>query len=133
MDPRDAANRWRDTWLRSWPTHDADAIAATYASDHVYRSHPFREPEIGGALGYISRAFADEDLGTECWFADPIVDGSRAVVQYWAVLREPGGSPQTLAGTSVLRFGDDGLITEHIDYWVMQDGHREPPPAWGGA
>ena len=77
-----------------------------------------------------SRAFADEALGTECWFADPIVDGNRAVVQYWAVLREPGGAPQTLAGTSVLRFGEHVLITEHIDYWVMRDGHREPPPGW---
>jgi len=133
MEPRDAADRWREIWLRSWPSHDADAIAATYATHHVYRSHPFREPEEGGALGYVSRAFADEELGTECWFGEPVVEGNRAAIEYWAILRERGRPPQTLAGTSVLRFDDDGLVVEHIDYWVMQDSRRDPPPGWGRA
>jgi hypothetical protein len=113
--------------------HDAEAIAALYADDHVYRSHPFRRPEDGGALGYVTSAFADERLGTECWFGDPVVDGDRAVIEYWAVLRDLSGATSTLAGTSVLRFDAEGKVARHIDYWAMQDGRLEPPDGWGSS
>ncbi len=130
MDAREAANRWRDAWLRSWPVRDAQAITATYAPEHVYRSHPLRDPEGGGVLGFVTRAFADEEPGTECWFGEPIVDGDRAAMQYWAILNEVGSGTQTLSGVSVLRFRADGLVVEHTDYWAMQPGRLELPSGW---
>jgi hypothetical protein len=30
----------------------------------------------------------------------------------------------------VIRFGADGRVVEHRDYWAMEDGRREPPPGW---
>jgi SnoaL-like protein len=132
MDTVDAAKRWRETWRRSWPTQDAAAIASLYASGATYRSHPFRDAEEGGALGYVARAFADEREGTRCWFGAPIVDLDRAAIEYWARLEDHEGVTSTLAGVSVLRFRDDGMIVDHLDYWVMDSGAAEPPPGWGG-
>jgi hypothetical protein len=76
------------------------------------------------------RAFDEEEAGTECWFAEPIVDGDRASIEYWAILTEVGNGIQTLSGVSVLRFRDDGLIVEHNDHWAMQPGRLEPPSGW---
>ncbi len=125
-----AAERWRETWLRSWPEQDAAAIAALYADDATYRSHPFREPEQEGALGYVRRAFADERAGTRCWFGEPIVDRERAAIEYWAQLHDLAGSAFTLAGVSVLTFRVDGAIVDHLDYWTMEPGTTEPPAGW---
>ena len=57
--------------------------------------------------------------------------GDRAAVEWWASWREDG-ELLTLAGTTVLRFGPDGLVAEHVDYWVDGTGRLEPYPGWGG-
>jgi hypothetical protein len=123
MDARAAVQSWIDGWTRGWQAGDPEPIAALYAGDAVFRSHPFREPEAS-ARDYVLRAFADETL-VECRFGEPVVDGERAAVEYWAVLGTPSGE-QTLAGITVLRFGPDGLVVEHRDYWSMEPG-RTPP------
>ena len=56
------------------------------------------------------------------------MSGDRAAVEYWATMRV-GGEEQTLAGTTLLRFDDDGLVVEHRDYWAMAEGRRERPSA----
>jgi hypothetical protein len=63
------------------------------------------------------------------WFGEPVVDGDRAAVQWWAALVE-NDSEVTLAGTSVLRFDGEGLVVDEWDAWNMADGRREPPPGW---
>ncbi len=132
MDVASAARVWAGTWSRAWPAKDADAIAELYAADAAYRSHPFRQPMTGqsGARGYALSAFAEEEEDIECWLADPIAAGTRAAVQWWAVFRSEG-KQWTLAGTSVLRFAADGKVAEHWDYWVTDEGRREPPAGWG--
>jgi ketosteroid isomerase-like protein len=129
VDAEAAARAWIDVWSRAWPAQDVDAIAALYTADAVYVSHPFRPPHPGGARGYVEWAFGDEEL-VEARFGEPVAGGDRAAVEYWAVLLADGGK-HTLAGTSVLRFGPDGLVTHHRDYWVMEEGRREAPEAWG--
>jgi hypothetical protein len=119
MDARAAARAWIDGWTRGWETADAEPIAALYSADAVFRSHPFREPEIS-PRDYAERALADEAL-IECRFGEPIVDGSRAAVEYWALLQTQRGE-ETLAGMAMIRFGPDGLVVEHRDYWSMQAG-----------
>jgi ketosteroid isomerase-like protein len=131
MDAGSAARAWADTWSRAWPARDADAIADLYAPGAAYRSHPFRQPMAGrsGAREYALSVFGEEE-DIKCWFGDPIVSGRRAAVEWWAAFRS-GGKQWTLAGTSVLRFAADGKVAEHCDYWVMDEGHREPPSGWG--
>src|ERR671931_657776 len=101
MDAREAARRWARTWERAWPEKDGAAIAALYDEDAIYRSHPMREPESGGASGYVQRQFAIEE-SIECRFGEPIVGGDRAVVEWWASWAG-GGRDLTLAGATVLR------------------------------
>jgi hypothetical protein len=75
----------------------------------------------------VARVLGEEE-DPRVWMADPIVDGDRAAVSWWASLRE-GGSDATLAGTSVLRFDADGLVLEQWDAW-NQAAERREPPAW---
>jgi hypothetical protein len=95
----------------------------------VYRSHPFRDPEPS-PRDYVERQFAAEDE-IECRFGEPLVTGDRAAVEWWASWREDGET-LTLAGTTVLRFAPDGLVAEHVDYWVDGTGRLEPYAGWGG-
>ncbi|MGZ8698048.1 MAG: nuclear transport factor 2 family protein [Gaiellaceae bacterium] len=130
MNTEALAARWRETWERAWPLKDSASIAALYAGDAVYRSHPFREPERS-ARDYVERVFAEEEA-VECRFGEPVVTGERAAVEWWASWQE-AGEDVTLAGVTIIRFGDDGLVVEHLDYWVQGDGRIPPFPAWGGA
>ncbi len=107
--------RPRPRWLRCWPIRDVSLISALSAEGATYRSHPFRDPDGGGALGYVTRAFARETEVTRCWFGAPMVDGDRAALGYWAQLQEVEDGDNTLAGVGMLRFDHDGLVTEHID------------------
>lgn len=127
-DTAELAGRWRATWESAWTAKDAAAVAALYAGDAVYRSHPFREPERS-ARDYVDRVFAEEE-GIECRFAEPIVTGRRAAVEWWATYRE-GGEEVTLLGVTVLRFGDDGLVAQHTDYWAENGRRAEPFAGWG--
>ncbi len=127
MDARQAARRWIDGWSAAWAAHDADAVAALYADDAVFVSHPFREPQ--DAREYALWAFADEDELVDSQWGEPLVAGDRAVVEWWAVVRT-GDRIDTIAGISVLRFRADGQIAEQRDYWAMDEGRREQPPGW---
>jgi hypothetical protein len=123
MDGEAAARAWVAGWTEGWEEADAEKIAALYAPDAVFRSHPFRDPE-SSAGDYARRAFADEEL-VECRFGEPVVDGDRAAVEYWAIL-SADGNEETLAGIALLRFGPDGKVVEQRDYWSMEPGRRPP-------
>jgi hypothetical protein len=43
------------------------------------------------------------------------------------VITERDRSEQTVAGTSLLRFGPDGLVVEQRDAWADEPGRRESP------
>lgn len=130
MEPVAAAKRWAETWRAGWERLDTEAIVALYSPDVVFSSEPFREPYRGreGVRTYVSAAFdVEEDVRVH--MASPIVDSDRAVVSWWASLREEGVDA-TLAGTSVLRFDQDGLVVEQWDAWNMAGERREPPGGW---
>jgi hypothetical protein len=127
VDVQSAARRWADTWQRAWPAKQSEQIAALYRPTASYRSSPFGQPEAGGALGYVERQFAVEQA-VECRFAEPIGDGDRAAVEWWADLIE-GGQAITLAGVTVLRFDAEGLVVDHVDYWMQSQG--VPYASWG--
>jgi len=118
METRDAARRWVDAWMRGWRALDPEPIAAVYAAECFFLSHPFREPQA--PREYVEWAFAEEELA-EPWFAEPVVDGDRAAVEWRACVRE-NGRDVTIAGTSLLRFREDGLCVEQRDAWAIVDG-----------
>jgi hypothetical protein len=113
-------------WTRAWPAADVGAIAELYAPEAVFYSHPFRDRQEPAE--YVAWAFEDQATA-ECRFGEPLVDGDRTAVGWWAVVTSKDGSRQSLAGTSRLRFDADGLVVEQLDAWGAADGYRELP-AW---
>jgi SnoaL-like domain len=101
-----------------------DAIAALYADDAVFYSHPFRAREV--PREYVAWAFADQ-AAAECRFGEPVVDGSRAAVDWWAAVTGRDGAVQSLAGTSLLHFDEAGLVVEQRDAWGFEDALRDSP------
>ena len=128
MNAADAAQRWADTWRAAWEALDLEPILALYAADVVFSTEPFREPYRGvaGVRAYLARVFAEEDA-PRVRMAEPIVDGRRASISWWAELEEDGVDTM-LAGTSVVRFDPDGLVVEQWDAWNAASGRRPPPP-----
>ena len=53
--------------------------------------------------------------------------GDRAAVDWWAVVTTTDGAVETLAGTSLLRFDEDGLVIEQRDAWNAEPGRVELP------
>jgi SnoaL-like domain len=119
-----AARRWAEVWSRAWPVADTDAIAALYAKNAIFYSHPFRAPQTPAE--YVTWAFA-EQAAAECRFGEPVAAADRAAVDWWAVITDRDGSRQTVAGTSLLRFDADGLVVEQRDAWADEAGRRELP------
>jgi hypothetical protein len=131
VDTREAARRWADTWRNSWIARDGEPIVDLYAEGARYATAPFRDPHIGpeGAREYVLPVLAEE-ADVKAWFAEPIVDGERASVSWWAYFLEDGVEV-TYAGTSVLRFNEEGLVVDEWDSWNQAEGRLEPPPGWG--
>jgi hypothetical protein len=115
VDAREAAERWRGVWARGWRAGEAEEILALYAEDAYFQSHPFREPQA--PRDYILWALGEED-SAECEFGEPIVDGDRAAVEWSATTKLKDGGTEKLAGISLLRFDDHGLVVEQRDFWV---------------
>ena len=122
----DAARRWADAWKRGWESLDPEPILERYAEDAVLATDPFREPYRGrdGVRAYVARVLSEEE-DPHVWMAEPIVDGRRAAVSWWASLIEEGAGV-TLAGTSVLEFDADGLVVEQWDSWNQAARRVEP-------
>ena len=111
-------------WSRAWVVADVEAVAALYAADALFYSHPFRAPQP--PHDYVSWAFGDQAHAV-CRFGAPLVDGDRAAVAWWAVLTATDGSVESIAGTSLLRFDQDGLVVEQRDVWASEPGRRDLP------
>jgi ketosteroid isomerase-like protein len=122
VDTLEAARRWAREWERAWREHDAERVAALYAPGASFRTSPFREPDDPGR--YAGWAFGSEEPEPDVTFLEPaLVQGDRAAVEWRAVSRDRDGTESTLAGISILRFGDDGLVVEERGYWNVK------PPA----
>ena len=124
MTSTDAARRWAEVWADSWSAADVDAVSALYADDAVFYSAPFRNRQA--PCDYVAWAFADQ-AEAECRFGEPLVEGDRAAVDWWAVMTSKDGSEESIAGASLIRFGPDGLVVEQRDVWAIEPGRRELP------
>lgn len=129
-DIRIAAARWARTWTQAWEALDVEPIVALYSPDVTFSTEPFREAYRGhaGVREYVTRAFGEEE-SPRVWVSEPIVDGNRVAISWWAALREEERDA-TIAGTSVLRYDDDGLVTEQWDAWNVLAEKRSPPSGW---
>ena len=115
MDTRAAAERWREVWACGWRKGHADEILTLYSPTAYFQSHPFRD--AGTPEDYIVPTLAEEE-SAECEFGEPIVEDDRAAVEWSAQTRLRDGGGEKLAGVSLLRFDEDGLVTEQRDFWA---------------
>ena len=119
MDTLEAARRWAREWERAWGAHDPDAVARPSAPPPTVRTSPFRDPDDPGR--YAAWAFDSEEPEPDVTFLEPVlVQDDRAAVEWRAVSRERGGGESTIAGVSILRFRDDGLVVEEHGYWNVK-------------
>ena len=98
-----AVSRWVNGYVRAWQQREAKAAASLFAEDAVYSSHPFRPVQKGrsAVLEYTIGAF-DLDEVYEVRFGKPVVEGTRAAVEYWGIMKEDG-KDVTIAGSVMLR------------------------------
>jgi hypothetical protein len=128
-----SVHEWIDAYGRAWETRDADAAAALFTSDAVYRDHPLGPPHLGqaGVHSYWANVTSTQDR-VQVRFGTPIVaeDARRAAVEWWVTMLN-GGAEVTLTGVLVLRFASDGLCEELREAWHFEAGQHEPPAGWG--
>lgn len=124
-------NKWIRNYSKAWLKKDAKIIASLFSEDASYHSHPFR-PTSKGKKGVLDYTLGALDVGEvyEVRFGKPIIEGSRASVEYWTTMKEKA-EDVTLAGCVMLRFSKNGLRKELHDYWILQTGRLSPPPEWG--
>src|SRR5262249_36946336 len=91
MDTEAAAGRWVTTWERAGAANDVEPIVALYDDSVPYRALAFRAPDLGiaGVRRYLDENFGVEEK-VECRFGEPIVQGDRAAVEWWASWVEEG-------------------------------------------
>ena len=95
------ARRWAERYQQAWEAGDPDAAAALYAPDCVFRSAPFREPEP--PIDYTRRVFP-EARAEGVHFGEPVEEGDRAAVEWWATLVLIDSEEQPIAGCSKASF-----------------------------
>jgi uncharacterized protein (DUF433 family) len=122
---------WLERYRRAWIERDADAASRLFTEDAVYREQPFETPFVGRAAirDYWARVTASQ-TSVELCYGQPIVDGRRLAVEWWANL-QTAESPITLAGEFLLRFADIGECRELREYWLLTQARIDPPPGWG--
>ena len=124
-------NRWIRNYTKAWLKKDTKAITSLFTEDATYHSHPFR-PVTQGRKSILDYTLGALDVGQvyEVRFGKPVVEGSRAAVEYWTTMREKV-EDVTLAGCVMLRFAKSGLCKELHDYWVLQRGKIQAPSNLG--
>ena len=112
---------------------DADAAAALFTEDSLYRAHPLQDPHRGqeGVHGYWSDVTATQDR-VDVRMGRPVEssDGRRAGVEFWVRMLN-SGAEVTLIGILFLRFAEDGRCEELRETWLFEAGDHAPHEGWG--
>jgi ketosteroid isomerase-like protein len=125
-------NGWLERYRRAWEERDADAAAALFTEDAVYRSSPFREPHVGtaGIRDYWTGATSRQS-DIRVLIGTPIVEGNRVAAEWWTTYVDAEAGERTLSGILFLRFGADGRCEELRETWHREDGTHPPHEGWG--
>jgi len=112
---------------------DLPGLGRFYAADTRFKD-PFNEVVgVEAVAGIFGHMFANLD-GPRFEVRDLIVQGDQAFLSWDFVfrMRRFNRAEQRIRGGSHLRFGADGLITEHRDYWDAAEELYEKLPVLGG-
>jgi SnoaL-like domain len=124
---------WVDEYARAWRERDADAAAALFAENSIYRDHPTAEPHRGpeGVRSYWTNITSTQE-NPNVQMGQPIVsaDNRRAAVEFWVRMLNTGQEVSVI-GILFLRFAEDGLCEELRETWNFEMGDFAPPEGWG--
>jgi len=125
--------QWIEAYATAWRERDADAAAALFTEDSLYRDHPTGEPHRGqeGVRAYWADVTSTQDR-VDVRMGQPIVaaDQRRAAVEFWVRLLA-NGAPAAVIGILFLRFAEDGRCEELREAWHFEMGDHAPPEGWG--
>lgn len=112
---------------------DLPQLARFYADDIRFKD-PFNEVVGVEAVAGIFRHMFDSLDDPRFIVRDVVVQGEQAFLAWDFVfrMRRFNRSEQRIRGGSHLRFGVDGRITEHRDYWDAAEELYEKLPVLGG-
>lgn len=123
---------WAEAYRTAWVNADSTAAADLFTDDASYRSNIYEQPHVGrsGIEDYwTSVTSSQSDVAVR--MGSPFVDEPNATVEFWTTMAVDG-SPVTLAGCLLLRFGEDGRCADLREYWNFTAGTHQPPAGWGG-
>jgi ketosteroid isomerase-like protein len=122
---------WLAAYRRAWEEADTPAVLGLFTEDAGYRSHPLRPVNAGhdAIAAYWTRATADQ-RDVRVRFGDPVVDGDRVAVEWWATMTADG-DPVTLVGCLLLTFAPDGRCRDLRECWHEVEELVDPPADWG--
>ena len=124
---------WVEAYAQAWRDRDADAAAALFTDDSVYRDHPLQQEHRGadGVRSYWANVTATQDR-VDVRMGRPVEsdDGRRAAVEFWVRMLS-GGAEVTLVGILFLRFSEDGRCEELRETWMFEPGDHPPHEGWG--
>lgn len=125
-------SEWAERYARAWENADEDAAAELFSEGATYRSNIFEDPHLGrdGIRSYWSQVTSTQS-NVRVRMGQPLVDGDRVAIEWWTTM-DNEGTPVTLPGCLLLRFGEDGLCRSLHEYYLFGEGHMEPPLEWGG-
>ena len=118
-----AIDRWLRAYVEAWKSYDRDQIGELFASDVVYRYHPYDEPIEGRAAVVQSWLGELDDLGTyDADYRAVAVDGDVAVATGSTSYRsEPGGPVEKVYDNCfVMRFDSAGKCREFTEWYIRR-------------
>ena len=103
--------------------------------EHVAEGVRFRDPfnDVTGADG-MRRVFRHmfATVGPVAFNVTRVASDGDACLMSWRFEATLRGRPWSFDGTSLLRFGPDGRVIEHVDYWDAAGAFYEKLPVIGG-
>lgn len=131
MSDRQRVEQWVGQLFAAWQEADPGRVSALFTPDAEYLANPFRPPKVGrGEISaYWAAAVATQE-DRDIRVGSPVVEGSRAAVEWWAVIRE-NDVDSTSTGSLFLVFDNEGRCRSLREVWAEQPGRGAPYPGWG--
>lgn len=110
---------WLRTYGEAWESRDADKVSFLFSEDASYRVTPFKQPAVGrdGIRAYWTDATANHRKVRFRYEILCVLDEVSIVHWSAAYSRDPGGERAALDGIFVLRFTEQALCEELLEWW----------------